>query len=161
MVTPWKFNSKSPLKNGGWKLEDCFPIGMVYFQGRTVKLRGVCFVCLPALFFPRQLLLKWWGKGATWRNRYSKCWFLDPTTWIYLNGHPHLFSLSYKRQLKLGIKQQCCFPWFMPNKLFDRYCSVRLTLCFISSKRWMWTKTVTTYRYCSWVWSPQRSGISR
>ena len=36
-VTLPKFNS-SPLKNDGWKKNS--PVGMVYLQGRTVKLSG-------------------------------------------------------------------------------------------------------------------------
>ena len=34
--TPWKFNI---APENGW-LEDEFPFGIPYFQGRTVKLRG-------------------------------------------------------------------------------------------------------------------------
>ena len=37
-VTLPKFNSEFALKNDGWKKNS--PFGMVYFQGRTVKLSG-------------------------------------------------------------------------------------------------------------------------
>ena len=37
-ITPLKFN-RSPLKKGGWKLEDYFPTGKTTFQVRAVKLR--------------------------------------------------------------------------------------------------------------------------
>ena len=56
-VTPWKFNSSPPEK---WWLEDYFPIGMVHFQGRPVKLRGgiwssTTLLCQQHLPFPKMM----------------------------------------------------------------------------------------------------------
>ncbi len=45
--TPAKFNS-SPLKNAAWK----HPFGKVILQGRTVKLRGISWIPLVAVWPP-------------------------------------------------------------------------------------------------------------
>ena len=50
-----KFNS-SPLKNDGWKT--ILPFGMVYFQGRTVKLPGGTYIDIYIYIY--LAMLRWW-----------------------------------------------------------------------------------------------------
>ena len=56
--TPWKFKI---APENGW-LEDEFPFGKAYFQGRAVKLRGVVEIKLQLqhpIFFPKPSPLGW------------------------------------------------------------------------------------------------------
>ena len=63
---PWKFNV---APENGW-LEDEFPFGIPYFQGRTVKLREG---------------MKFWRFFWTWDNLVL---FINKKTRTPISGHP-------------------------------------------------------------------------